>query len=251
MANYPTQPYSLLKSRFKALAGLESLQTIDATFLRDLVNSRARQAYERFPWPIFTVVGEPVVLTDNTIISYNGSGSANKSLANKANVVFRIHKQNPITTRYPDEYTFLTDMDSDGNPTLRIIEPTTLNGQTVYVTYRKDQIEEINSGSATSGYYGDEADDNPEIPWIFFEYCVHGAYASFLRGDGQNQKAQQEDQNSEALLVMEIDKVATQGRQFRHDILQYRPPSQFTRHNVNLGGSPVGVPTAQFQNNPS
>lgn len=250
MANYPTQPYPSLIDRFKALTGLESLQITDQAFLRDLVNRRIRSAYERYPWPIFTVVGEGVTLTDNTFISYNGSGSSGTSLVNRANVVFRVHKQNPKTTRYPDEYTFLAETDGNGNPSVRIIEPSSLAGETVYVTYRKDLVAEVNSDGATSGYYGDEQGDNPNIPWVFFENAVHGSYADFLRGDGQNSKAFAEDQYAESLLIHEIDKVSNQGRQYRHDILQYRPPSQFQRHNIQVGGTPIGATTQSLGNNP-
>jgi hypothetical protein len=246
MANYATATYSQLKSRFQALAGLESLQTTDASFLRDLVNRRARLAHERYPWPQFTVIGESVAIVtsdDNRLRVY---GSSNK-LANDANVVFRIHKADPSSTRYPDEYTFFTELDSGGFPSVKIIEPTALDSINVYVTYRKDLRGEINSGSATSGYYGDEAGDEQNIPNIFFEYMVQGAYADFLRGDGQTEKATVEEQNAEALLIQEIDLVREQGRQFRNDVLQYRAPSQFRRHNIQAGGSPLNPSIANVQ----
>lgn len=249
MANFPTLPYTTLQDRFRALTGLESLQTTDAQFLRDLVNRRVRLAFERYPWPTFTIVGESVTLTSNQFLSYNKSGATGASLANKANVVFRVHKQDPVTTRYPDEHTFLQDNDTLGNGLIKIISPDSLSGTDVYVTYRKDLLDVVNDGSATTGYYGDESGDNGDIPWIFFEYAVHGSYADFLRGDGQNQKAIAEDQYAESLLTHEIDKVSNQGRQFRHDILQYRPPSQFNRHNVQVGGTPIGIKTNDFGNN--
>ena len=246
MANYATATYSQLKSRFQALAGLESLQTTDASFLRDLVNRRARLAHERYPWPQFTIIGESVAIAtsdDNRLRVY---GTSNK-LANDANVVFRIHKGDPSNTRYPDEYTFFTELDSGGFPSVKIIEPTALDGINVYVTYRKDLRAEINSGSATSGYYGDESGDEQNIPNIFFEYMVQGAYADFLRGDGQTEKATVEEQNAEALLIQEIDLVREQGRQFRNDVLQYRAPSQFRRHNIQAGGSPIQAGVANVQ----
>lgn len=249
MANFPTLLYSGLQDRFRALTGLESLQTTDAGFLRDLVNRRVRIAYERYPWPIFTVVGEEVDLTSNIFVTYDGSGSSSTKLSSNANVVFRVHKDNPLDTRYPDEYTFLSDVTAVGDPCAKIIHTSDLNGTKVYVTYRKDLIGVVNADGATSGMYGDEANDNSEVPFLFFEYAIHGSYADFLRGDGQNQKAIAEDQYAESLLLHEIDKVSNQGRQFRHDILQYRPPSQFNRHNVQVGGTRIGAESAQFNNN--
>lgn len=251
MANYQTLPYATLQDRFRALTGLESLQTTDSGFLRDLVNRRIRLAYERYPWPVFTVVGEEISLTSNQVVTFNGSGGNATRLANDANVVFRVHKDNPLTTRYPDEFTFLQDVSSIGDPLIKIITPKSLAGEKAYVTYRKDLEGVVNVPStATTGYFGDENGDNEEVPWIFFEYAVHGSYADFLRGDGATQKAVIEDQYAESLLLHEIDKVSNQGRQFRHDILQYRPPSQFNRHNVQVGGSPIGAKTnATFDNN--
>ena len=76
-----------------------------------------------------------------------------------------------------------------------------------------------------------------------------GAYADFLRGDGQTDKAQVEDQNAEIILRQEIDIVRNQSRQFRHDILQYRPQTQFRRHNIQAGGTPLDQTQTILDNN--
>jgi hypothetical protein len=249
MANYPTITYQNLEERFKSIAGLSALETTDAAFLRQAVNRRIRTAFERYPWPDFTVIGESVSLltaNDNTIQTY-GTG---KDLANNSNVVFRIHKTDPTDTRYPEEYTYVSALNAGGYPSVKIINPTVLNSVDVFVTYRKDLSSVISdSGSYTSGSFGDESGDNPDIPYQFFEYCAFGAYADFLRGDGQTEKAQVEDQNSELILISEIDKVRNQSRQFRHDVLQYRPQTQFRRHNIQAGGSPVNKPETLLNNN--
>lgn len=249
MANYPTITYQNLEERFKSIAGLSALETTDAAFLRQAVNRRIRTAFERYPWPDFTVIGESVSLLtadDNTIQTY-GTG---KDLANDSNVVFRIHKTDPTDTRYPEEYTYVSALNAGGYPSVKIINPTVLDSVDVFVTYRKDLSAVISDGgSYTSGSFGDESGDNPNIPYQFFEYCAFGAYADFLRGDGQTDKAQVEDQNSELILISEIDKVRNQSRQFRHDVLQYRPQTQFRRHNIQAGGSPVNKPETLLNNN--
>jgi len=249
MANYPTITYQNLEERFKSIAGLSALETTDAAFLRQAVNRRIRTAFERYPWPDFTVIGESVSLLtadDNTIQTY-GTG---KDLANDSNVVFRIHKTDPTDTRYPEEYTYVSALNAGGYPSVKIINPTVLDSVDVFVTYRKDLSAVISDGgSYTSGSFGDESGDNPNIPYQFFEYCAFGAYADFLRGDGQTEKAQVEDQNSELILISEIDKVRNQSRQFRHDVLQYRPQTQFRRHNIQAGGSPVNKPETLLNNN--
>lgn len=249
MANYPTVTYQNLEERFKSIAGLATLETTDAAFLRQSVNRRMRNAFERYPWPDFTLVGESVALVtadDNTIQTY-GTGV---DLANDANVVFRIHKTDPTDTRYPEEYTFVSLTNASGYPAVKIVSPTVLNGVNVFVTYRKDLDAVIaDGGTYTSGFFGDESGDNPNIPYAFFEYCAFGAYADFLRGDGQTDKAQVEDQNAELLLRMEIDKVRNQSRQFRHDVLQYRPQTQFRRHNIQAGGTPLNQAETVLGNN--
>lgn len=248
MANYPTVSYTDLIERFKSIAGLQSLETTDALFLRQSINRRARTSFERYPWPDFVVIGESVSIANssNEVQTY-GSGV---ELANDANVVFRIHKQDPTSTRYPEEYTFVSILNASGYPSIKIVTPDDLTGETVYVTYRKDLGEVISdSGSYSSGFFGDESNDNPNIPYQFFEYMAFGAYADFLRGDGQTEKAQVEDQNAEIILRSEIDKVRNQSRQFRHDILQYRPMTQFRRHNVQAGGTPIDPNQQQFTNN--
>ena len=251
-ALYPTLSYDNLEERFKSIAGLASLETTDAAFLRQAVNRRVRTCFERYPWPDFTIIGESVAMVgdgsedDNVVQTYG----TNKDLANESNVVFRIHKTDPTETRYPEEYTYVSKLNSGGFPSVKIISPTVLNGINVFVTYRKDLEAVIaDGGTYTSGSFGDELGDNPNVPYQFFEYCAFGAYADFLRGDGQTDKAQIEDQNSELILISEIDKVRNQSRQFRHDVLQYRPQTQFNRHNVQAGGTALNKPETVLNNN--
>ena len=229
------------------------METTDEAFFRQAINRRFRTAYQRYPWYEFTIVGETVNLVsgdDNQIITYG----SNKDLANSADTIFRIHKSNPSETLYPEEYTFISMIADSGNPhagdvAVKILNPTVLNNVDVFVTYRKDVEEVVKDGSGTTGLFGNEAGDTANIPFRFFEYMAFGAYADFLRGDGQTQKAQVEDQNAEMILRQEIDIVRNQSRQFRHDILQYRPQTQFRRHNVQAGGSPLNTTEQMLDNN--
>jgi|TARA_R100000149_G_scaffold39661_1_gene15334 hypothetical protein len=254
MANYPTESYTNLTERFKSIAGLQSLETTDASFFRQAINRRFRTAYQRYPWPDFTVIGESVALdTDsaNTIQTFDvGNLHGNiHGLLNDADVVFRIHKTDPKSSRYPEEYTYVSLLNAGGKPSVKIISPTVLNSVNVFVTYRKDVESVVKDGSGTTGFYGDASGDTANVPFRFFEYMAFGAYADFLRGDGQTEKAQVEDQNAEMILRQEIDIVRNQSRQFRHDILQYRPQTQFRRHNVQAGGTPLDQNQVMLDNN--
>ena len=253
MATYPTETYTNLKERFKSIAGLQSLETTDEAFFRQAINRRFRTAYQRYPWYEFTVVGESVAMAtadDNQIITYG----SNKDLANNADTIFRIHKQDPTDTLYPEEYTFISMIAGGSNPhagdiAVKILSPSVLNSVNAFVTYRKDVEDVVKDGSGTTGLFGDESGDTSAIPFRFFEYMAFGAYADFLRGDGQTQKAQVEDQNAEMILRQEIDIVRNQSRQFRHDVLQYRPQTQFRRHNLQAGGSPLNTTEQMLDNN--
>jgi hypothetical protein len=253
MATYPTESYTNLKERFKSIAGLQTLETTDEAFFRQAINRRFRTAYQRYPWYEFTVVGETVAMAtadDNQIITYG----SNKDLANNADTIFRIHKQDPTDTLYPEEYTFISMIASGSNPhagdiAVKILSPTVLNSVNAFVTYRKDVEDVVKDGSGTTGLYGDESGDTSNIPFRFFEYMAFGAYADFLRGDGQTTKAQVEDQNAEMILRQEIDIVRNQSRQFRHDVLQYRPQTQFRRHNLQAGGTPLNQTETMLDNN--
>jgi len=253
MATYPTETYTNLKERFKSIAGLQSLETTDEAFFRQAINRRFRTAYQRYPWYEFTVVGESVAMAtadDNQIITYG----SNKDLANNADTIFRVHKQDPTDNLYPEEYTFISMIAGGSNPhagdiAVKILSPSVLNSVNAFVTYRKDVEDVVKDGSGTTGLFGDESGDTSAIPFRFFEYMAFGAYADFLRGDGQTQKAQVEDQNAEMILRQEIDIVRNQSRQFRHDVLQYRPQTQFRRHNLQAGGSPLNATEQILDNN--
>ena len=223
------------------MAGISEMETTDSDFLRQLVNKRIRNAYERYPWPNHTVVGETVTSAERPTANQTVTYGSAKGLVNNADVVFKVHKSDPKSDRYPDEYQFVSHTDSTGNPIIQLIEPTTVTAD-IYCTYRTalEDVVEDDAGYST-GFFGDAAGDNPNIPYQFFEYAVYGAYADFLRGDGQTEKAIAEDQNAELHLRMEIDKVRNQNRQFRHDLLQYRPVTQFRRHMSQAGGVPVNT----------
>lgn len=250
MALYRTKPYDQFLDQVKGLIGVTNLSPADEQFIRSSCNQSVRKSYQRFPWPDFTVIGEPVVFpvgNPGQVVVFHDPNAipGQLRLLHNADVVFRVHKDDPKTTRYPSEHTFASELNPLGSPSIRIISPNTLEFSTVYVSYRKDLkaiTEEANNlGVATyaSGEFGNGAGDNPNLPEVFYDFLVHESYALFLKSDGQTQKALVEQQLAEQTLVFEIDRVITQGRQFRHDILQYRPPSQFKRHNIQAGNQPV------------
>jgi len=241
MSDYPVKTYTQFEEALKSLIGVSSLSDDDRNALREYANRRFRIAYEKYPWPQFTIVGELILLLSKSFFSYT-KGGTNK-LNYNADVVFKIHKQNPREYSYTDEYLFLQDEDAFGNTRITLITDETIGspgGKNVYITYRRHLDDLINEVvGVTSGMIGHLSTDGKTIPWMLFPYIVYGSYVDFLKSDGQTSKALAEEQNAGQILLAEIDKISNQGRQFRHDVLQYRPNSQFKRHNVQIGGNPV------------
>lgn len=252
----PTEPYFLytdLVDRFKSLVGVDDLGTEDSKSLKQFVNGRARQAFERFPWPEFTIIGESYNLgTSNTFVIHQATGIS-PGLFHNADIVYRVQKNSPhidSIANFDEEYKFTHEVNNVGDYIVKVIKPTGEDSGSVYVTYRRNLSEWCNDFvGVTTGKFGDESGDCGKIPDSLAEYLIHACYVDFLKSDGQASKATQEEITAERLLQSAIDKVQNQGRGYRHDIIQYRPPSQFNRHNRQIGGTPVNAGSATLVNN--
>ena len=61
-----------------------------------------------------------------------------------------------------------------------------------------------------------------KIPKIFQNYLIRGVFADYLRSTGDNELAMAADQNAEAILMMEGDKLYRQQGQVRRlDVQTY------------------------------
>lgn len=243
MPKYHTRPYADALAKYQALTGIEDLQDYEKTVFNLNLNDRLRKAYESYPWPEFLVVGEAVTLTSNNIrfAEESGAPQAGAKLARNADTVLRVHKQNPRDHLNPGEYLFLIVEDTFGYPTIRMISGS-LSGQTVYVTYRvkfEDHVNTATTPAGTTGKYGPEPGDNPDIPLGLYNYAVHGAFVDYLRSDGQSQKAIIEEQVAQLHLTESVEKIDNSGQQHRHDIVTERPVSQFRRHQGRTLKQPV------------
>ena len=74
----------------------------------------------------------------------------------------------------------------------------TYGASPLYVDYTKRWEGEYNSTS------------NQNVPLEFFHYEAHGAFADFLRYDGQLEKAAAEEGYAESLLMLELENVMNQ-----------------------------------------
>lgn len=235
MANYPTDPYSVVQDRYKALTGLEVLQDFDEMSLRDNIRKRFKTAFDAYPWPEFRVIGEQLLLTSNNIrtLSPPGVPGAGVALAFDADQVLSIQKEDPNKVLNPSEYIFVKNQDTFSAPSVKIISTIDLDGNNVFVTYKKDfdlVVKTIINPNGTTGYFGTQVGDTTEIPRFILEYVCHGAYCDYLKSDGQNQKSIIDEQVADNLLTRAIENLESSGRQHRNNIGQERPRSQFNRH---------------------
>lgn len=248
----PTQtfPYTDLVDRYKALIGVDALSAEDGLALREFANSRVRLAHERYPFPEFTIVGETKNIGQSTqVILKNISNiySANITLTYPADIIYRIHKSNPrlhTIDDFGEEWNFTPVVTAMGDLTAMIHKGNTNDIGSVHVTYRKELQDHINEPiGVTTGKYGLEAGDNNDLPYSISSFVIHGSYVDFLKSDGQSSKAMQEEQIASMHLQQAIDKIQNQSRGFMNDIIEYRPTSQFGRHNRSTGGQPINAGT--------
>jgi hypothetical protein len=79
------------------------------------------------------------------------------------------------------------------------IEPVTRFS--IYVTYK----------AALTATYGNNDGDTSGFPEEWFEYAAHGAYADFLRNEGQQEKALVAEAEATEILQEQLEKVSRQG----------------------------------------
>lgn len=77
---------------------------------------------------------------------------------------------------------------------------TTTPTKSAFVTYK----------SALSATYGDGTTDESEVPEEWFDYMAYGAYADWLRGEGQTEKALVEDAAAKDVLDDQLEKISSQ-----------------------------------------
>jgi hypothetical protein len=61
--------------------------------------------------------------------------------------------------------------------------------------------------SQLTAYYGDGDGETSTVPVEFQEYAVHGAYADWLRMEGQNGKALAEEQFARESLERQLERI--------------------------------------------
>jgi hypothetical protein len=232
-----TRTYADLFALIQALCGVVFASS-ETGRIKALINRRAQRAYRSSNyWTRFLKIGEerylssdPIAATAivadsgyfiatvgdtdftaigssaNTVGEYfvatgagTGTGTARPALGyvpytetgkNGIDSFMRIFQQAPYFKTSVNEFDFTVTADG-ATPICGDLNP-----QTAFVTYK----------SQLTDTYGDRIDLNEvsAIPAEWFQYLAHGAYADYLRAEGQQEKAALADQEAEALLTEEL-----------------------------------------------
>lgn len=181
-----TESYDNVLTLVKALSGNTTFTTEETALVNAFINRRCYDAYRKSDmWPRYLVLGEARAASDS-IIPFS------QETLSSVDTFLRIYDAEPYVTNSVREYQFVVTADG-----ARVLTNTD-SATTFYVDYKKRFDGPFNSTTNTG------------IPIEFSKYAAYGAFADFLRYDEQNQKALAEDQNAEAILMLELGNVMTQ-----------------------------------------
>ena len=186
-----TRTYAELYDLVQSLCGVQ-FASIEQARIKNFINRRATRAYRASPyWTRFLVVGEERAVS-SSVIPFTESGLSD------IDTFIRIHTDKPYVANTVQDYDFHV------GGTGATLVCGSLNPTSAWVTYQ----------AAKPDTYGTANGDEQNIPSEWFEYMAHGAYADFLRAEGQQEKAALADQEAGEILVEEMmlpQNIATQG----------------------------------------
>jgi hypothetical protein len=176
-----TKTYAELFALIQALCGVV-FASIETPRIKALINRRAMRAYRASNyWTRFLKIGEERVVS-SSVIPYSESGLSS------IDTFLRVYKQAPYIASSVQEYDIMV---TAGGATLVCGD---LNPSEAYVTYK----------AQLSDTYGDGSGESTTIPAEWYQYMAHGAYADYLRAEGQQEKSVIADQEAELLLQDEM-----------------------------------------------
>lgn len=167
-------------------AGLATLTEVDEFFFKQAVNTRADLVWSRIKWP------ELQTLVEKTVAATTSPIAADKAVQidNAVDIqdVFKVYNKNPLTDR-----------------SAILIDFQLINGFVV-LPANSTQSSIFIMGNLVRPEYGKESGDEQNVPMFLMNYILAGCLSDFLRGDGQTEKAMQEEQRAEEYLALEMDK---------------------------------------------
>lgn len=190
-----TREYSELVTLVEGLCGSDDLSTSELARIKAFANRRARKAYrETDYWPAWLVSGEERQISSAGVLPTTESG------LDTVDTLLRLHASAPFGSAQAGEYQTWHAYGSSFKVTGYIIQDhsTEVGAYGIFATYKKAM-------SITYGTGGGETSDVPEEWW---EYMAQGAYADWLRSEGQTEKAVVEEAIAADLLNQQLEKVS-------------------------------------------
>lgn len=182
-----TRTYSDLYALIEALCGV-SFAGLETNRIKALVNRRATRAYRASDyWPRYLTIGEERDVSSG-VIPYAQTGLST------VDTFLAVHRTEPYVSASAQQFTFMVD----GNGAKLICGD--LDPSSAFVTYKA--IHEATYGSGDA--------DTQTVPKEWFEYLAHGAYADFLRAEGQQEKAALADAEAADILTDELLRINAQ-----------------------------------------
>ena len=183
-----TRTYADLFELVESLCGV-SFAAIEEARIKALINRRATKAYRASNhWPRFLTIGEERTVTSNVI-------PFTEDNLDSIDTFLRIHRTEPFVSSQAQEYAFMVTYDG-----ARIISGD-VEPSTAFVTYK----------SRHTDIYGTGGSDSQDVPKEWFDYIAHGAYADYLRAEGQQEKAALADAEAADILTDELLRIDEQG----------------------------------------
>ena len=151
-------------------------------------------------------------LSDRTILFSGGGGSGAEAKANLMGVldygsdigeILRITEKDPYAHGSPTEVPYRVEYSASGYGKVVLVDRATTTP--VFVLHRKPFIDYTSSST--------------DYPYVFSEYAVIGAYSDYLTADGQTDKGMVAQQQAEAVLMAELDKLERQ--QGQNNFIQF------------------------------
>ncbi len=182
-----TRTYADLFETVEALCGI-SFATIETNRIKALINRRATRAYRASNyWPRFLAVGEERTVTSNVI-------ATTESGLSTIDTFLRIHRTAPFISASAQEFDFVL------TATGATLICGSLNPSSAFVTYK----------ATHDDIYGTTGNDVTIVPKEWFDYLAHGAYADYLRAEGQQEKAALADAEAADILTDELLRIDEQ-----------------------------------------
>lgn len=185
--------YDQVRQAFQSVAGISALEANDDYFFLHSLNRAAFKAWSMSEiWPRYFVGNE-----ERQIVPFNTYNIVPYTETNLDTIgeFHRIYTADPYTTA---STAYMADFIVDSNGA-RIVNPSSLVGDTVFVDYKK----------VWDGPYDE---DSTTIPEEFVDYIIHMILSDFYSGDGQVENSLIAEGRAQSYLDMQLGRLSYTNR---------------------------------------